>query len=81
MRQKLLPELSLLLNEFSETDDKLHKNYKDINFNEFENYTIITYNNSIVSFLLSCKEIYRRKIPFVYSIDLEKQKNLSAILL
>ena len=48
--QKLLPELSLLLNEFSDTNDKLHKNYKDINFNDFENYTIITHKNSIVSF-------------------------------
>ena len=48
--QKLLPELSLLLNEFSDTNDKLHKNYKDINFNNFENYTIITHKNSIVSF-------------------------------
>jgi len=48
--QKLLPDLSLLLNEFSETDDKLARNYKNIDFDKFENYTIITHNNDIVSF-------------------------------
>ena len=76
--QELLPELSLLLNEFSETDDKLHKNYKDVNFNEFENYTIITYNNSIVSFSsILQRDICKKNTVRIFN-RFRETKNLSA---
>ena len=48
--QKFIPELTSLLNEFSKSNDKLAANYKDINFDNFLNYSIIVCENKIVAF-------------------------------
>lgn len=56
--QKLLPKLSKLLNDFSNTKDKLSKNYKNLNFESFENYSIITLESNIIAF----SSILQRKI-------------------
>ena len=56
--QKLLPKLSKLLNDFSNTKDKLSKNYKNLDFESFENYSIITLENNIIAF----SSILQRKI-------------------
>jgi len=48
--QKFIPELTSLLNEFSKSNDKLAENYKDINFDNFLNYSIIVCENKIVAF-------------------------------
>ena len=50
--QKFIPELTSLLNEFSKSNDKLAANYKDINFDNFLNYSIIVCENNICNLLL-----------------------------
>ena len=48
--QKFIPELTSLINENSKSNDKLAANYKDINFDNFLNYSIIVFENKIVAF-------------------------------
>ena len=48
----------------------------DINFNEFENYTIITYNNSIVSFSsILQRDIWKKNTVRIFNSG--ETKNLS----
>lgn len=56
--QKLLPQLNKLLNDFSNTKDKLSKNYKNLDFDSFENYSIITLEENIIAF----SSILQRKL-------------------
>jgi len=48
--QKYTKELTSLLNEFSNSNDKLANNYRDVNFDDFLNYSIIVCENKIVAF-------------------------------
>ena len=48
--QKYIHKLSVLLNQFADTNDKLAENYKDIDFDEFLDYSIIVCENKIVAF-------------------------------
>ena len=63
---RLLPELSLLLNEFSETDDI--KNYKDINFNNLK-----TIHKTYYLFFYLAKDICKKNTVRIFNIQRNKK--------
>ena len=46
----LIPKLKSMLNKFSTSEHRLSENYSSIDFDRFEEVSIVTYNNDILGF-------------------------------